>query len=78
MSQVHPAPAEGRSAGFDSSITRSLTAVVVLCLCGVSSPRAAGLSLAEAEHLAIERDASCGNSSRNPSRCASVPSPRAS
>jgi len=57
MSQVHPAPAEGRSAGFDSSITRSLTAVVVLCLCAVSSPRAAGLSLAEAEHLAIERDA---------------------
>ena len=57
MAQVHPAPAEGRFGGYGSSITRSLAAVVVLCLCAPSAPWAAGLSLADAERLAIERDA---------------------
>lgn len=57
MVQVRPAPAEGRLSGSQCSRARVLAAITLLCLGTTSVPRAMALTLAEAERLAVERDA---------------------
>lgn len=57
MAQVRPAPAEGRFIASSLSRTRPLAALALLCLGALAAPRAPALSLAEAERLAVERDA---------------------
>ncbi len=57
MTQVRPAPAEGRFTGSNSSRVRPLAAIAFVCLGALWAPHAPALSLAEAERLAVERDA---------------------
>jgi len=57
MAQVRPAPSEGRFDGCRFARRRRLGVLCTLLVFPVVAPLAAGLSLAEAERLAVERDA---------------------
>lgn len=56
MSQVRPAPAEGRFPVFHFPRLRPKSALALMLLLALAAPRAPALSLAEAERLAVERD----------------------
>lgn len=57
MAQVRPAPAEGRFPVFHSPRVRAIAASALVLLLALAAPRAPALTLAEAERLAVERDA---------------------
>lgn len=57
MAQVRPAPAEGRFPVFSFPRPRPKSALALMLLLALAAPRAPALSLAEAERLAVERDA---------------------
>lgn len=57
MAQVRPAPAQGRFKGLQFSRVRPTSAIALMLLLALAAPRAPALSLAEAERLAVERDA---------------------
>lgn len=57
MAQVYPAPAEGRFDVFRFPRVRPRPAIALMLLLAMAAPRAPAMSLAEAERLAVERDA---------------------
>ena len=57
MAQVRPAPAQGRFAEFRFPRVRPASVAALGLLLALAAPRAPALSLAEAERLAVERDA---------------------
>lgn len=57
MAQVRPAPAQGRFMVLHSTRVRPMAAIALMLLLALPAPSAPALSLAQAERLAVERDA---------------------